>query len=242
MHFSSDDNLATSCVKAISLIGFLAMQIAHAEPSQSKTNKEPRQVTSCGISFKLPRHLKITSPRRTVNTDGIEECEFQVEYAKRPTYEGFCRKGDIRYPDSEKNESEWRPMDGPASQILVAKTNFNKDRKAVGAFTYKENKWEIAEGDYYYSDEVQLGNHYGHMSLAAAANSRGFWQRWGESVGYQLIEYCCTIGTELVLLQLASDIAVYMAPPPSDTENGDECEIFCRSVRPAEPRQRTAAR
>ncbi len=55
MHFSSDDNLATSCVKAISLIGFLAMQIAHAEPSQSKTNKEPRQVTSCGISFKLPR-------------------------------------------------------------------------------------------------------------------------------------------------------------------------------------------
>lgn len=60
--------------------------------------------------------------------------------------------------------------------------------------------------------------------------------------GIRLIEYCCTIGTELVLIQLSSDIAVYMAPPPRDTENGDECEIFCRSVRPAEPRQRAAAR
>lgn len=44
-------------------------------------------------------------------------------------------------------------------------------------------------------------------------------------MGYQLIEYCCTIGRELVLIQLYSDIAVYMAPPPSDTEDGDECEI-----------------
>lgn len=49
-----------------------------------------------------------------------------------------------------------------------------------------------------------------------------FWQRWDESVGYQLIEYCCTFLTELVLIQLSSDIAVCMDPPPSDMENGDE--------------------
>ncbi|WP_375576157.1 hypothetical protein [Paracidovorax oryzae] len=242
MRFSSNDNLATSCVKAISLIGFLAMQIAHAEPSQPKTTKEPRQVTSCGISFQLPHHLKITAPKRTVNADGIEECEFQVEYAKRRVFEGTCREGDIRYPDSEKNECEWRPMDGPASQILVAKTNFNKDKKTVGGFIYKENKWKNTESARNTSEEVEFGNHYGHMSLATMVSHGTSWQRWGESVGYQITEYCCTVSTEVVLMQVSSDIAVYMAPPPRDTGDGDECEIFCRSVRPAEPRKRTAAR
>lgn len=242
MFLAFRDGLTASYAKLALPVLFTGMQTAHAEPIQPKTTKEPTQVTSCGISFNLPRHLKITAPKRTINTDGIEECEFQVEYAKRPVFERICRKGDIRYPDSEKNECEWRPMDGPASQIVVANTDFNKDKKTVRAFSYEENRWKIAEGDYYYSDEVKLGNRYGHMSLAAAANSRGFWQRWGESVGYQIIEYCCTVGTELVVIQVSSDIAVYMAPPPRDTENGDKCEIFCRSVRPAEPRQRAAAR
>lgn len=63
MYFISDYNLATSHVKAIALIGFFAMQNAYAEPSRPKTTKEPRQVTSCGISFQLPRHLKITAPK-----------------------------------------------------------------------------------------------------------------------------------------------------------------------------------
>lgn len=62
MNFTSNHNLATCYVKAISLIGFLTMQTAHAEPSRPKTTKEPRQVTSCGITFNLPRHLKITAP------------------------------------------------------------------------------------------------------------------------------------------------------------------------------------
>ncbi|WP_230681206.1 hypothetical protein [Paracidovorax cattleyae] len=242
MFLAFRDGFAASYAKVILPILFTGMQTAHAEPSQPKTTQEPRQVTSCGISFKLPRHLKITAPQRTVNTDGVEECEFQIEYAKRRVFEGTCREGDIRYPDSEKNECEWRPMDGPASQILVAKTNFDKDKKTVGGFTYKENKWENTEGARTTSEEVQLGNHYGHMSLATMVSHGTSWQRWGESVGYQITEYCCTVSKEVVLIQVSSDIAVYMAPPPRDTENGDECEIFCRSVRPAEPRRRPAAR
>lgn len=185
----------------------------------------PNEVTTCGITFDLPSHLRITKPKRTINDEGVAECEFRVVRRGAHT-ERQCR-------DKEEGGSppykicDWYIYGLHDDNVVVAQTNLSKDHKQVGRFRFEDGRWQHIGYDERPTEDIDV---YGKPGFMAETYYRGWWYR--ATVKDFQTEHAGSYGDTAILVQLTPSIAVAMEPPPADDDAG-ECKIFCSSLRPA---------
>lgn len=216
---------------ALACVATLLAGHAMAGPSPAPT---PREVVACDIAFQLPGYLRVTSPKRSVNADGVPHCEFQILRADRNASRAVClddSEGEI--PAGRR--CAWKlETNLPAPRVIVAKTRFLTERKETGAFAFADGRWSLTQGHEKGEQPIQQGDFFGYPSLTTETVYPAYWVRIRPKKNAENDRYAGSGGTRIVLLQLSETLAVYMEPPPPDVENGADCDIFCSSLAPAE--------
>ncbi len=191
------------------------------------------QVSSCGLIFNLPAHLRVTKPQRSVTEQGVAQCVFGVLPAsKTSTPNAVCRDKD-EGGSAPYHVCDWTTDGMPEERVVVAQTNLARDKKPVGAFSFTGNAWRL-EKTSGTDGEAEPIDFFGKKAFQGEASHRTWWSR--TKIKKYQSDFAGTGSKIHVLLQLSTGIAVSLESPPADLEDEPQCTVFCKSLRLAPPK------
>lgn len=210
----------SSLLKSTTIVTMCLCFASSALPAAAGT----KEVITCGIKFNLPEHLRITKPKRSVNDAGVRECTVNIVRAKSANTT-ICRT-KLEGGTPPYGVCDWKTDGEPDSRIVVAQTNYLKERKAVGGFVFEDSGWQA-----FGQDHAETIDFFGLPAVRIELTHKSWWRRT-RTMKYQS-DFAGTVSNQAILLQLNPSIAVSLEVPPTDSEDSDECTLFCSSLQPA---------
>ena len=184
-------------------------------------------VAACGLEFDLPAGYKITRPKRMVDARDGASCSFDIVKARPdPPQQGECKdEEDSGQPPFDV--CDWMIDGGPASpSVRVARVRPG-GRPLLDDFVLDDSgRWNVTNaqaGD----QPAQAIDFHGMPAWTGEAIVRMSWYR-ARVKDFTGI-YAGSGGSDVTLVQFASDLFVDLHDPPLDAN--DACTTFCASLR-----------